>query len=145
MVTPLYGSGPATVPIYLGIDGEHLFAHGRDANIDFDLEAQQDGCSRGTMNGYPLEVCPVTNERGTSGSVKAWRVSGPLGDRTFTTELEGDRVYVDFGISQGRAQFLLPEGLPRQHPEMVGAAFFYGAFGRPRPGSETQAYLIQKR
>jgi hypothetical protein len=144
MVTPLYR--PQTYPVYLGLDGNHLFAHGGDANVDFDLEQQQDGCARGAVNGNPIEVCPVPdNPTAGSGNVKTYRLNGPLGEHTFTVEMRGDRAYVDFGINQGRAQFVLPEGLPRQHPEMVAAAFYFGAFGLIRSGSETQAYLIQPR
>ena len=77
--------------------------------------------------------------------MKTWRFNGPLGTRTFTTESQGDRVYVDFGISQGRAQFVVPSGFLQQHPELVGAAFFAGAFGLPRPGSELQAWLIRPK
>jgi hypothetical protein len=142
VVTPLYR--PDAIPVYLGLDGNHLFAHGGDAGVDFDLEQQQDGCARGAVNGNPVEVCPVPDSA-ASGNVRTYRLLGPLGERTFSVEMRGDRAYVDFGINQGRAQFVLPEGLPRQHPEMVAAAFFYGAFGLIRSGSETQAYLIQPR
>lgn len=144
VVTPLYR--PDAIPVYLGLDGNHLFAHGGDAGVDFDLEQQQDGCARGAVNGNPVEVCPVLDAPGAaSGNVKTYRLLGPLGERTFSVEMRGDRAYVDFGINQGRAQFVLPEGLPRQHPDMIAAAFFYGAFGLIRSGSETQAYLIQPR
>ena len=143
VVTPLYR--PDAIPVYLGLDGSHLFAHGGDAGVDFDVEAQQDGCGRGAVNGNPIEVCPAPGSSGGSGNVKTFRLNGPLGEKTFTVELQGDRAYVDFGINLGRAQFVLPEGLPRQHPEMIAAAWFYGAFGRLRPGSENQAYLIQAR
>jgi len=142
-VSPLYN--PAVTPLYLGVDGPHLFAHGPDANADVDLEEEQDGCARGTINGNPIEVCQVPDQREKSDSVKAFRLNGPLGTRTFTLDQRGDRVYVDFGITLGRAEFIVPEGLLRQHPEMVAAAWFYGAFGIPRSGSETQAYLIRPR
>jgi hypothetical protein len=142
MVTPLYR--PDAIPVYLGLDGSHLFAHGGDANVDFDIEEQKDGCARGAVNGNPIEACPAP-ESGGSGNVNTFRLNGPLGERTFTVDLQGNHAYVDFGINTGRAQFTLPEGLPRQHPEMVAAAWFYGAFGRIRPGSETQSYLIQPR
>jgi len=140
VVTPLYS--PAAIPVYLGVDGPHLFAHGGDANADFDAELQQDGCVRGAVNGNPIQVCPVG---GQGDSRRTYRLDGPLGSRTFTLEQSGDRIYVDFGINQGRAQFLVPDGLLRDHPEMVAAAWFYGAFGRLRPGSETQAYAIRPR
>jgi hypothetical protein len=143
LATPLYR--PDAIPIYLGVDEPHFFAHGGDANVDFDMEAQQDGCARGSVNGYPVEACPAAGEQDKSGSVKTWRFNGPLGTRTFTTESQGDRVYVDFGISQGRAQFVVPSGFLQQHPELVGAAFFAGAFGLPRPGSELQAWLIRPK
>ena len=143
IVTPLYN--PAAIPVYLGVDGQHLFAHGGDANVDFDVELQQDGCARGAVNGNPIEVCPVEGQSGQSDAVKTYRLNGPLGARTFTVENRGDRVYVDFGINQGRAEFVVPDGLLRQHPEMVATAWFFGAFGRPIPGSERQAYLIQPR
>jgi hypothetical protein len=142
VVTPLYN--PAVTPAYLGVDGSHFFAQGTDANAVFDLEVQQDGCARGTLNANPVEVCPVPGRDG-SGEVKTYRLNGPLGERTFTVESRGDRVFVDFGASIGRAEFVLPDGLLRQHPEMVATAWFHGAFGRPRPGSETQAYLIRPR
>ena len=143
IATPLYR--PDAIPLYLGVDEQHVFAHGGDANVDFDLEQQQDGCARGTVNGYPVEACPVANEQGKSDKVKTWRFSGPLGTRTFTTESQGDRIYVDFGINQGRAQFVVPQGLLQEHPELVGAAFYAGAFGIPRPGSELQAWLIRPK
>jgi hypothetical protein len=143
VVTPLYN--PAAIPVYLGVDGPHLFAHGGDAGVDFEVEQQQDGCARGAVNGNPVEVCPTPGQTGQSDSVKTFRLTGPLGARTFTLEQRGDRVYVDFGINRGRAEFVVPDGLLRQHPEMIAAAWFYGAFGRPRPSSETQAYLIRSR
>jgi len=143
LVTPLYN--PAAIPVYLGVDGPHMFAHGGDAGVDFDVEEQQDGCARGAVNGNPIEVCPVPGQPGQNQNVKTYRLNGPLGARTFTVDARGDRVYVDFGINQGRAELVVPEGLPRQHPEMLAAAFFYGAFGRPIPGSERQAYLIRPR
>ena len=149
--TPQRGAGASlrvcydATNLYLGVDGPHLFAHGPDANADVDLEEEQDGCARGTINGNPIEVCPVPDQREKSDSVKAFRLNGPLGTRTFTLDQRGDRVYVDFGITLGRAEFIVPEGLLRQHPEMVAAAWFYGAFGIPRSGSETQAYLIRPR
>jgi len=143
VVTPLYN--PSATPAYLGVDGSHFFAQGTDANAVFDLEVQQDGCARGTINANPVEVCPVADRDGQSDAVKTYRLNGPLGARTFTLENRGDRVYVDFGINQGRAEIVVPDGLLRQHPEMVAAAWFYGAFGRPRPGSDTQAYLLQPR
>jgi len=143
VVTPLYN--PAAPPVYLGVDGPHLFAHGGDAGVDFDVEAQPDGCARGAVNGNPIDVCPVPSQAGQSDSTKTFRLNGPLGARTFTLEQRGDRVYVDFGINQGRSEFVVPDGPLRQHPEMLAAAWFYGAFGRPRPGSETQAYLIRPR
>jgi hypothetical protein len=90
-------------------------------------------------------VCPVQGQPGQSDSTKTFQLEGPLGTRTFSLEQRGDRVYVDFGINQGRGEFVVPEGLLRQHPEMLAAAWFYGAFGRPRPGSETQAYVIRPR
>jgi hypothetical protein len=141
VVTPLYN--PAAIPIYLGVDGPHLFAHGGDANVDFETELQQDGCARGAVNGNPIEICPV--DPAQSGRTRTFRLNGPLGARTLTLEQRGDRVYVDFGINQGRAEFVVPDGLLHDHPEMVAAAWFYGAFGRPRPGSETQAYVIRPR
>ena len=143
VVTPLYN--PSAIPVYLGLDGPHLFAHGGDAGVDFEVEEQQDGCARGAVNGNPIEVCPVPGQSGQSDAMKTFRLNGPLGARTFTVEQRGDRVYVDFGINQGRAEFVVPDGTLRQHPEMVAAAWFYGAFGRPRPGSDTQAYLIRPR
>jgi hypothetical protein len=142
VVTPLYN--PAAIPIYLGVDGPHLFAHGGDANVDFDTELQQDGCARGAVNGNPIEVCPA-DRAPQSGSTRVFRLNGPLGARTFTVDQRGDRVYVDFGINQGRAEFVVPDGLLRDHPEMVASAWYYGAFGRPRPGSERQAYVIRPR
>ncbi len=142
-VTPLYR--PAATPVYLGVDGSHLFAQGTDANAVFDLELHQDGCARGAVNGNPVEVCPVAGQAGQTDTVKTYRLNGPLGARTFTIENRGDRAYVDFGIGLGRAEFLVPDGLLRQHPEMVAAAWFHGAFGRLIPGSDTQAYLIQPR
>ena len=45
----------------------------------------------------------------------------------------------------GRAEFVVPDGFLRQHPEILAASWFYGAFGLPRPGSETQAYVIEPR
>jgi len=143
VVTPLYN--PAAIPVYLGLDGSHLFAQGMDADAIFDLELQQDGCARGTINSNPVEVCPVPGQAGESDTVKTFRLNGPLGTRTFTLENRDGHVYADFGISLGRAQFELPDGLLREHPEMVVAAWFYGAFGRHRSGSETQAYLIRPR
>jgi hypothetical protein len=143
IATPLYR--PDAIPLYLGVDGQHVFAHGGDANIDFDFEQQQDGCARGASNGYPVEICPVPGEQGKSDAVKTWRFNGPLGARTFTTETQGDRIYVDFGINQGRAQFVVPQGILQEHPELVGGAFFAGAFGIPRPGSELQAWLIRPK
>jgi hypothetical protein len=143
IATPLYR--PDAIPLYLGVDGQHLFAHGGDANVDFDFEQQQDGCARGSFNGYPIEVCPVATAQGKSDAVKTWRFNGPLGTRTFTTEQHGDRIYVDFGINQGRAQFVVPSGLLQEHPELVGAAFYAGAFGLPRSGSELQAWLIRPK
>jgi hypothetical protein len=143
VVTPLYN--PAAIPVYLGIDGPHLFAHGGDAGVDFDIETQPDGCARGAVSGNPIAVCPVEGQPGQSDSTKTFQLEGPLGTRTFSLEQRGDRVYVDFGINQGRGEFVVPEGLLRQHPEMLAAAWFYGAFGRPRPGSETQAYVIRPR
>jgi len=143
IVTPLYN--PSATPVYLGVDGPHLFAHGGDAGVDFDVEEEQDGCARGAVNGNPIDVCPVPSQSGQSDAVKTFRLNGPLGARTFTLEPRGDRVYVDFGINQGRAEFIVPDGPLRQHPEMIAAAWFYGAFGRPRPGSETQAYVIRPR
>jgi len=143
IVTPLYN--PAAIPVYLGVDGPHLFAHGGDAGVDFDVEEQQDGCARGAVNGNPIEVCPVPSQSDQSEAVKTFRLNGPLGARTFTLESRGERIYVDFGINQGRAEFVVPDGLLRQHPEMVATAWFFGAFGRPIPGSETQAYLIRPR
>ncbi|MFL5310820.1 MAG: hypothetical protein ACJ79H_10250 [Myxococcales bacterium] len=143
VVTPLYN--PAARPVYLGVDGPHLFAHGGDADVDFEMEELQDGCARGAVNGNPVEVCPVPGQPGESGPVKTFRLNGPLGARTFTVEQRGDRVYVDFGINQGRGEFVVPDGLLRQHPEMAALAWFFGAFGRPRPGSERQAYVIRQR
>jgi hypothetical protein len=143
IVTPLYN--PAATPLYLGVDEPHLFAHGSDANNEFDLELQQDGCARGAVNGNPLEVCPVPGRPGQPETMRTYRLEGPLGTRTFTVEKRGDRVNVDFGINQGRAEIIVPEGLLRDHPEMVATAWFYGVFGGPIPGSETQAYLIQAR
>jgi hypothetical protein len=141
IATPLYN--PAAIPIYLGVDGPHVFAHGGDANVDLDAELQQDGCTRGTVNGNPIEVCPV--DRGQSGSTRTFRLNGVLGARTFTVQHDGDRAYVDFGINQGRGEFILPDGLLREHPEMIAGAWYYGLFGRPRPGAETQAYVIRPR
>ena len=140
MVTPLFN--PAATPVYLGVDGPHLFAHGGDANVDFDAELQQDGCTRGAVNGNPIQVCAVGNQ---AGSTRTYRLDGPLGSRTFTLEQRRDRIYVDFGINQGRAEFDVPDGLLQDHPEMVATAWFYGAFGRIRPSSETQAYVIRPR
>jgi hypothetical protein len=142
VVTPLYN--PSAIPRYLGVDGQALFAHGGDAGVDFVLEEQPDGCARGNVNGHPIQVCPVT-EPGQPPGVKRFRLDGPLGSRTFTAEVQGDRVRVDFGINQGRAEFVVPEGLLRERPELLGGAFYYGAFGLPRPGSDLQAYLIQPR
>jgi hypothetical protein len=143
VVTPLYN--PAATPSYLGLDGTHFFAQGTDANAVFDLEVQQDGCVRGIINPSTIEVCPVPGQDPNS-DVKTYRLKGPLGERTFTVETRGDHVYVDFGIGIGRAQFVVPDGLLRQHPEMVAAAWFHGAFGRPpTPGAELQAYLIRPR
>jgi len=143
IVTPLYR--PAAIPVYLGVDGPHFFAHGGDADADFDLELQQDGCARGAVNGNPLEVCPVPGQPGQPETIRTYRLNGPLGARTFTVESHGDRVYVDFGINLGRAEIVVPDGLLREHPEMVATAWFHGAFGRPIPGSERQAYLIRPR
>src|SRR5437016_14504233 len=84
-VTPLYR--PDAIPVYLGLDGSHLFAHGGDAGVDFDVEAQQDGCGRGAVNGNPIEVCPAPGSSGGSGNVKTFRLNGPLGEKTFTVEL----------------------------------------------------------
>jgi len=87
-----------------------------------------------------------TGGQDPNSDVKTYRLKGPLGERTFTVESRGDHVYVDFGIGIGRAQFVVPDGLLRQHPEMVAAAWFHGAFGRPpTPGAELQAYLIRPR
>jgi hypothetical protein len=143
MVTPLYN--PAAIPVYLGVDGPYLFAHGGDANVDLDLELQPDGCARGAVNGNPIEVCPVPGQPGQPETNRTYRLNGPLGARTFTVESHGDRVYVDFGINQGRAEIVVPDGLLRLHPEMAATAWFFGAFGRPIPSSETQAYLIRPR
>ena len=144
VVTPLYRAN--AIPVYLGLDGTHLFAHGGDAQVAFDLEEQQDGCARGAVNPDPLEVCPVPDQAGRSDSVKTWRIRGPFGTRTFTVDSRGDRAYVDFGINLGRVEFVLPpQGLLHDHPEMIAAVFFSGAFGRLRVNSETQAYLIEPR
>jgi hypothetical protein len=144
LITPLYSSNTRR-DVYLGVDGSHLLGRPADGRVGFDLELQQDGCTRGDVGGNQVEVCSAQGERGDSDSAKSFRVNGPLGSRTFTLEQRDDRVFVDFGINQGRAQFVVPDGFLRQHPEMVAAAWFYGAFGLPRPGSDTQAYLIEPR
>jgi len=143
VVTPLYR--PNAIPVYLGLDGTHFFAHGGDARTSFDLELQQDGCARGASGPDQIEVCPV-RESGDSGPARAWRVNGPFGTHTFTIDPRGDSAYVDFGINLGRVEVVLPkQGLLHDHPEMVAAAFLSGAFGRLNPNSETQAYLIEPR
>ena len=143
VVTSLYR--PDAIPVYLGLDGTHVFAHGGDARTSFDLELQQDGCARGASGPDQIEVCPV-RESGDSGPARAWRVNGPFGTHTFTIDPRGDSAYVDFGINLGRVEFVLPkQGLLHDHPEMVAAAFLSGAFGRLNPNSETQAYLIEPR
>lgn len=143
VVTPLYR--PSAYPVYLGLDGNHVFAQGGDASAPFDLEVQQDGCSRGSIYPDPLEVCPVT-EPDQSAPPTTYRMKGAFGTRTFTMDRRSNSVYVDFGINLGRVEFLLPkEGLLHDHPELIAAAFFSGAFGRLRPNSETQAYVIEPR
>lgn len=143
-VTSLYNPNPARA-VDLYVDGAHLVGRPPNARAGFDLELQQDGCARGDVGGNKVEVCPVPTERGGSDSVKTFRLDGPLGSRTFTLELRGDRLFIDFGANLGRAQFNVPEGFLREHPEMIAAAWFYGQFGLPRPGSETQAYVIEPR
>jgi hypothetical protein len=143
VVTPLYR--PNAVPVYLGLDGTHLFAQGGDARAAFDLQTEQDGCARGSIYPDPIEVCPV-QQPGQSGPPTTYRIKGPFGIRTFTVDRRGDSAYVDFGIDLGRVEFVLPpQGLIHDHPEMVAAAFFSGAFGRLRRNSETQAYVIEPR
>jgi hypothetical protein len=144
-ITPLYN--PGRILVYLGVEGSHLFAHGPDAQgAPFDLEVQQDGCTRGYVYPDSIEVCPVPNQSDPSRTVRAWVMKGPFGTRTFTIDSRGDTVFVDFGLNLGRVQFVLPsEGVVHDHPEMLAAAFLEGAFGRLRPGSETQAYLIERR
>jgi hypothetical protein len=142
-VTPLYR--PNATPAYLGVDGNHVFAQGGDANAAFDLEAASDGCDRGSIYPNPIEVCPVEKSAQSGGS-GTYRINGPFGTRTFTIDRRGDTAYVDFGINLGRVEFLLPkQGLLHDHPELVAAAFFSGAFGRLRPNSETQAYVVEPR
>ena len=143
-LTSLYNPNPSRA-VVISVDGLHVYGRPVDATAGFDLEVQQDGCARGNVGGNQLEVCPAPDARGGSSGAKTFQVSGPLGVRTFTLEPRDDRVYVDFGISQGRAQFVIPEGFLRQHSELIAAAWFYGAFGLPRPGSDTQAYLIEPR
>jgi hypothetical protein len=145
VVTPLYRTN--AIPVYLGQDGTDLFASGpQDANAAFDLRLEQDGCARGSVYPNPIEVCPM-KEPGESGPPATYMIKGPFGSRTFTIDRRGDdTVYVDFGINLGRVQFVLPkQGLIHDHPEMIAAAFFSGAFGRLRPTSETQAYVIEPR
>jgi hypothetical protein len=145
VVTPLYRTN--AIPVYLGQDGTGLFASGaQDANAAFDLRLEQDGCARGSVYPNPIEVCPMI-EPGQSGPPATYQIKGAFGSRTFTMERRGDdTVYVDFGISLGRVQFVLPkQGLIHDHPEMVAAAFFSGVFGRLRRNSETQAYVIEQR
>ena len=142
-LTSLYNPDP-TRAVVLSVDGSHLYGRPENLRGSFDFELQKDGCTRGNVGSNQVEVCPVA-DRGGSGEAKTFQVSGPLGTRTFTLEPRDDRVYVDFGISQGRAQFVIPDGFLRQHPEMIAAAWFYGAFGVPRPSSETQSYLIEPR
>jgi hypothetical protein len=143
-LTPLYNPNP-TRAVVLSVDGPHVYGRPVDARAGFDLEVQQDGCTRGNVGGNQVEVCPVPDPRGGSSGSKTFQVSGPLGARTFTLEQRDDRVYVDFGINQGRSQFVIPDGFLRQHPELIAAAWFYGAFGIPRPGSDTQDYVIEPR
>ena len=143
-LTSLYNPNPNRA-VDLFLDGAHLVGRPRDGRAGFDLELQQDGCARGDAGGNKVEVCPVATERSGSSSVNSFRLDGPLGARTFTLEQRDDRVFIDFGTNLGRAQFVVPDGFLRQHPEMIAAAWFYGAFGLPRPGSETQAYLIEPR
>jgi len=143
-LTSLYNPNPSEA-VDLYIDGAHVIGRPPHGRAGFDLELQQDGCARGNVGGNTVEVCPVANQSGGSGSVKSFRIDGPLGSRTFTVEQQGDRVFIDFGASLGRAQFVVADGYLRQHPELLGAAWFYGQFGIPRPGSETQAYVIEPR
>ena len=143
-LTSLYNPNPSRA-VVLSVDGPHLYGRPVDVSAGFDFELQQDGCGRGNVGGNQVEVCPVPDSRGGSAGAKTFQVSGPLGTRTFSLEPRDDRVYVDFGISQGRAQFVIPDGFLRQHSELIAAAWFYGAFGIPRPGSDTQAYLIEPR
>src|SRR6266852_5578299 len=75
IVTPLYN--PSAIPVYLGVDGPHLFGHGADAKVDFDLELQQDGCARGAVNGNPIEVCPVPGQPGPGRDRRARRALAP--------------------------------------------------------------------
>jgi len=144
-VTSLYNPNPSrAVDLYL--DGAHVIGRPADARAGFDLELQQDGCARGAVSGnYKVEVCPVASQGGGSDATKSFRLDGPAGARTFTLEQRGDRVFIDFGINLGRAEFVVPDGFLRQHPEILAASWFYGAFGLPRPGSETQAYVIEPR
>jgi hypothetical protein len=143
-LTSLYNPNPSEA-VDLYIDGAHVIGRPPHARAGFDLEAQQDGCARGDVGGNKVEVCPVATQPGGSDPVKTFRIDGPLGSRTFTVEQRDDRVFIDFGASLGRAQFVVPEGFLREHPELIAAAWFYGQFGLPRPGSETQAYVIEPR
>jgi len=143
-LTTLYNPNPSEA-VDLYIDGSHVIARPPHGRAGMDLELQQDGCARGDIATNTVQVCPVANQSGASGSAKTFRVDGPIGSRTFTAEQQDDRVFIDFGASLGRAQFVVPDGYLRQHPEMLGAAWIYGQFGIPRPGSETQAYVIEAR
>ncbi len=144
VISPLYNPNP-TRDVYLGIDGSHVIGVPADSRAGFDLDLQQDGCTRGDVGGNRIEVCPAQTERGGPDPASSFHINGPLGTHTFTLQQRDDRVFVDFGISQGRAQFVVPDGFLRQHPEMIAAAWFYGTFGLPRPGSDTQSYLIEPR
>src|SRR6266852_4770220 len=120
VLSPLYNPNPSR-DVDLGVDGSRVIGVPWDSRAGFDLELQQDGCTRGEVGGNRVEVCPAQTESGDSDSAKS------------------------FGISQGRAQFVVPDGFLRQHPEMIAAAWFYGTFGLPRPGSDIQSYLIEPR
>src|SRR5207302_9573464 len=86
VVTPLYR--PSAIPVYLGLDGTHFFAHGGDARTSFGLELQQDGCARGASGPDQTEVCPV-RESGDPGPVRAGRANEPVGLHTVTSCPQG--------------------------------------------------------
>jgi hypothetical protein len=139
ILSPLYNPS-ATNSVYLGADGSHFFAmNGDAAGIDFDLAPAPDGCAYGTVSGVETTVCPTDESR------KTWRATGPMGNQTYSVSRSGDNIYVDLGFNRGRASFVVPTGLLTAHPELVGAAFSYGAFGIPRAGSYNQAYAITTR